>query len=72
MLDVQDCAAKHTLQYARACSFTDLKFARPAAPEVSTDSNFACIKLLHRGCQVKAAQSRVLCRLIRFRWRRQP
>ena len=34
MSNVQDCAAKHTLQYARACSFADLKFARPAAPEV--------------------------------------
>lgn len=31
---VQDCAAKHTLQYARACSPSDLKFARPAAPQV--------------------------------------
>ncbi|CAK0736999.1 hypothetical protein CVIRNUC_000838 [Coccomyxa viridis] len=29
----QDCAAKHTLQYARACSHVDLKYARPAQPQ---------------------------------------
>lgn len=36
---VQDCAAKHTLQYARACSHVDLKYARPAQPQVRLSSS---------------------------------
>ena len=68
--DVQDCAAKHTLQYARACSFTDLKFARPAAPEVLCfyfTAIAACLCLSWEQLEV-----RVLYRLTRFRLRRQP